>query len=136
MHVNLWHQDARADEGTEDTWGVTFSAAKVFDGRFRWSPYFRAGYAEGDGGGLVRFLIAGGVGAEVRGSDVVGVATSWSGPIDSTLRNQVTSEAFYRLQLTENIQASPVVHFTINPSQTLETVVLWVIAALRLRLSL
>ncbi len=136
VHVNLWHQDARVDEGTEETWGVTFSASKIFEGGLTWSPYLRAGYAEGDGGELVRFVIAGGVGAIVRGSDAFGIATSWSGPIDSTLRNQVTSEAFYRLQLTENIQASPVVHFTINPSQTLETDALWVVGMLRLRLAL
>jgi len=134
VHVNVWRQDAREDAGTEETWGVTLSASRVFDRDVRWSPFVRAGYAHGDGGGLVRFMAAGGVHALVRGTDLVGVATSWSGPIDSTLRDQVTSELFYRLQLTENIQATPDVQFTINPSHTLETDVLWVLAALRLRL--
>jgi porin len=97
----------------------------VFDGGLKWSPFLRAGYSQGDGGELVRFMVAGGLGASVRGSDFIGVATSWSGPIDKTLRNQVTSEAFYRLQLTENMRVTPNLQFTINPSQTLETDMLW-----------
>jgi len=136
VHVNLWHQDPREEAGTEETWGVTFSASKVFDGKWRWSPFLRAGYAEGDGGGLVRLMVAGGLSAFVRRSDFVGFTTTWSAPIDTTLRNQVTSEAFYRLQVMENLQATPNIQFTINPSRTLETDVLWVVAALRLRLAL
>jgi carbohydrate-selective porin OprB len=72
----------------------------------------------------------------VRGSDFFGVATSLSGPPESALRNQVTSELIYRLQLTENLQVSPNIQFTINPSQTLETDALWVVGVLRLRLAL
>lgn len=136
IHVNLWRQDARVEAGTDETWGVTFSANPQFRGAIRWSPFFRAGYSEQDGGQLVRFLLAGGVGVFVRQSDLLGVATSWSGPPDSSLRNQVTTEAFYRLQLTETLQVTPVVQFTINPSQTTETDALWVTSVLRMRLSL
>ena len=134
VHVNVWHQDAREEEGTEETWGVTASANLVI--HRRWSPFLRVGYSQGDGGELVRFILAGGVGALVRGSDFVGIATSLSGPPDSALRNQVTTELIYRLQLTENLQVSPNIQFTINPSQTLETDALWVVGVLRLRLSL
>jgi porin len=136
IHVNVWRQDARVEAGTDETWGVTFSANPQFKGRVRWSPFFRAGYSERDGGQLVRFLLAGGAGVFVRKSDLVGLATSWSGPPDSSLRNQVTTEAFYRLQLTQNFQVTPVVQFTINPSQTTETDALWVTSVLRMRLSL
>ena len=136
VHVNLWRQDARESAGTDETWGITFSANPVFDGPVRWSPFLRAGYSEHDGGQLVRFMVAGGVGAIVRDSDLVGLATSWSGPPDSSLRNQVTTEAFYRLQLTQNLQVSPSFQFTINPSQTVETDALWVVGVIRIRLAL
>ena len=63
-------------------------------------------------------------------------APSWSGPPDSSLRNQLTTEAFYRLQLTQNLQVTPALQFTIHPSNTLETDTLWVVSALRMRLSL
>ncbi len=72
----------------------------------------------------------------VRRTDFLGIATSLSGPPDSTLRNQVTSEVIYRLQLMENLQVSPNLQFTINPSQTLETDALWVVGVLRVRVSL
>ena len=58
------------------------------------------------------------------------------GPIDNTLRHQVTSEAFYRLQFTEHLAVTPNVQFTLNPSHTLDTDALWVAAVLRLRLAL
>jgi porin len=137
VHVNLWHQDAREDEGTDETWGVTFSANTVVHrGGRRWSPFFRAGYSEEDGGQLVRFMVSAGVGVFFRKSDLAGVATSWSGPPDRGLRNQWTTEAFYRLQFTEHLAVTPNIQFTVNPSQTLETDVLWVVTALRLRLAL
>ena len=104
-------------------------------GQLRWSPFLRAGYSREDGGQLVRFLLAGGAGAFVRKSDFAGLATSWSGPIDSDLRNQVTTEAFYRLQLTEHLQVTPSLQFTINPSETLETDALWIVSVLRMRVS-
>jgi porin len=136
VHVNVWRQDARQEAGTEETWGVTFSANPMYESPVRWSPFLRAGYSEHDGGQLVRFLLAGGLGVFVRKSDLVGVATSWSGPPDSSLRNQLTTEAFYRLQLTENLQVTPVVQFTIHPSQTTEVDTLWVTSVLRVRYSL
>ncbi|MEE9473574.1 MAG: carbohydrate porin, partial [Acidimicrobiia bacterium] len=134
VHVNVWHQDPREEAGTEETWGVTASANIVI--RRRWSPFLRVGYSRGDGGQHVRFIVAGGIGALVRRSDFFGIATSLSGPPDNALRNQVTTELIYRLQLTENIQVSPNIQFTINPSQTLETDALWVVGVLRLRLAL
>jgi len=136
VHVNVWHQDAREEAGTDETWGITLSANPLFEAPIRWSPFFRAGYSREDGGQSVRFLLAAGAGAFVRGSDFVGLATSWSGPPDEALRNQVTTEAFYRLQLTQNIQVTPNIQFTVNPSNTLETDALWVVSVLRVRMSL
>jgi porin len=136
IHVNVWRQDARESEGTEDTWGVTFSANPVFGRRHaRLSPFIRFGYSREDGGQLVRLLLAGGAGVVIRRSDLAGLATSWSGPVNSSLRNQVTTEAFYRLQLFEHLQVTPNIQFTINPSETLETDALWIVSVLRMRLS-
>jgi porin len=136
IHLNVWHQDARREAETDETWGVTFSVNPRFDHAISWSPFLRVGYSQEDGGQRVRFIVAAGAGANVRGSDLVGLATSWSGPPDSSLRNQLTTEAFYRLQLTQNLQVTPALQFTIHPSNTLETDTLWVVSALRMRLSL
>ncbi len=133
VHVNAWHQDPRVEAGVEESWGLTFSASTVM--ARRWIPFLRAGYSEGDAA-KVRFIVAGGVGLRLRGSDFLGVATSWSGPIDPTLRNQMTFEALYRLQLTQNMTLTPDLQFTIHPSLTLARDVLAVLGVLRMRIAL
>lgn len=132
IHFNLWHQDPRTEQQTEETWGLTASANLTLNQR--WSPFLRAGYSESDGGQLVRSFCAGGIGIKLRhNTDFLGVATSWSGPLDSSLRNQLTTEIIYRLQLAEHLQVSPNIQFTVNPSHTLETDYLWVVGFLRIR---
>jgi porin len=133
-HVNVWRQDPRAEEGTEEAWGITVSANQQFGQR--WIPFFRAGYSEGNGGQLVGEMVGVGFGARVRTSDFLGVATSWSTPLDNSLRDQVTSEIIYRVQLTEHVVVSPGIQFTVNPSHTLDTDFLSVASAFRIRISL
>ena len=133
VHLNLWHQDPREAKGTEEAWGVTFSANKKFTDR--WNPFLRAGISRGKGGQQIRFLLAGGTGIIIRVSDFLGVATSWSGAVDSALRDQFTSELFYRLQLTQHVAVTPEIQFTMDPSKTTATDYLTVASVLRLRVS-
>jgi porin len=133
IHVNVWHQDPRAEAGVEESWGLTFSASTVMANR--WTPFLRAGYSEGDAAN-VRFIVAGGVGLRVRGSDFLGMAASWSGPTDPTLRNQMTFEGLYRLQLTQHTTVTPNLQFTIHPSLTLARDFLAVLGVIRLRVAL
>jgi porin len=133
VHVNAWHQDARTEAVTPESWGVTASASKEIGQR--WTPFLRAGYSEG-GAAQVRFVIAGGVGLTMRGGgDYLAVATSWSEPPDTTLRGQLTTEALYRLQLAENLAVTPDLQLTLFPSATLERDVVAVAGVLRLRLA-
>jgi len=115
---------------------MTVSASPVFEHKILWSPFVRLGYSRQDGGQRVRFIAAGGAGIVLRKSDFAGFAVSWSGPPDSSLRNQFTTEAYYRLQLTHNVQVTPGFQFTIHPSRTTETDTLWVVSVLRVRFSL
>jgi porin len=134
VHVNAWRQDARTAAATPESWGVTTSASREIGGR--WTPFLRAGYSEG-GAAQVRFMIGGGVGLTMRrGGDYLAVATSWSAPPDRALRGQVTTEALYRLQLTENLAVTPDLQLTLFPSATLERDVIAVVGVLRLRLAL
>jgi hypothetical protein len=64
------------------------------------------------------------------------MAASWSGAIDPTLRNQMTFEGLYRLQLTEHTAVTPNLQFTIHPSMTLARDVLAVLGVIRLRVAL
>jgi porin len=67
------------------------------------------------------------------GRDTLGIASSWGSPPDKSLRNQITSEIFYRVQLTQNLTFTPSLQATYKPSFTLEKT--WVmIPGLRMRL--
>jgi porin len=104
VHVHIWQQDAREEEGTERSKGITFSWSNVI--RSGVVPFLRMGYSEGDAPAMRRFI---GAGANWRlfDRDVLGFATSWGSPPDRELRDQVTTEAFYRLQVTRNIVLTP-----------------------------
>jgi len=67
-----------------------------------------------------------------RGRDTLGIAASWGSPPEKELRNQFTSEIFYRVQVTQNLTFTPNLQLTFKPSYTLET--RWVVVpGLRMR---
>ena len=47
----------------------------------------------------------------------LGIATSWGSAPDKSLRNQITSEAFYRVQVTQNLTFTPSIQLTYKPSR-------------------
>jgi len=131
VHVTAWHSDPRTEADVDEGWGITFSAAHTFGKR--WLPFVRAGYSNGGGGALLAGLLSGGVGVRVRSDDLVGTAVSWGCPPPDQGPDQVTVEAFYRLQLTNNLQVSPGFHWTVQPSVS-NTI--WIGSVLRIRLVL
>ena len=104
VHAHIWHQDAREEEGTGNSKGVTFTWSNVTHSGT--VPFVRIGYSEGDAPQMRRFIGAG-VNLRMFDRDILGLATSWGSTPDKTLRDQVTSEAFYRLQVTRNIALTP-----------------------------
>ena len=114
----------------EASWGVTLTQSVVTEDNH--VAFISAGYSEGNAPPMRRFIGAG-LSARVLGRDTLGVATSWGSPPDKSLRDQVTSEVFYRLQVTQNLTISPSLQVTYKPSYTLEKD--WVyIPGLRLRM--
>ena len=94
--------------------------------------FIRAGYSEGDAAKMRRFF---GVGMSYKpfGRDTLGIATSWGSPPDNSLRDQITSEVFYRVHVTQNFYLSPSLQMTYKPSYTDEEK--WVfIPGLRIRM--
>jgi porin len=129
-HIHYWHQDAREEAGTQESRGLayTYSYATKKDG----VAFIRAGYSKGDAAQMRRF-IGGGMSYKPKGRDTLGIATSWGSPPDKSLRNQITSEIFYRVQVTQNLTFTPSLQVTFKPSFTLETKWLYV-PGLRMRL--
>ena len=130
-HLNIWHQDARKEEGVEESWGAVFTHSVIRPNGF--VAFIRAGYSEGDAAQLRRFV---GIGAsgKIQGRDALGCGVSWGSPPDKSLRSQYTSECFYRLQVTQNLTITPDIQVIYKPS--FNTAKDWVaIAGLRVRVS-
>jgi porin len=131
FHLHLWQQDAREEAGTERSKGVTFTYSNVTAGGA--VPFVRIGYSEGDTPQMRRFI---GVGTAFKffERDTLGIGTSWGSPPDKTLRDQVTSEVFYRVQLTPNVSLTPNLQVYYQPSNNPEKD--WIsVVGLRFRLT-
>lgn len=129
-HIHLWHQDQRKSAGIEESKGITYTHSIIT--KKGGVAFLRAGYAKGDAVQMRRFIGIGGA-YKVYGRDTLGIATSWGSPPDKSLRDQITSEVFYRIQMTQNLTFTPSLQWTYKPSLTLETKSL-IIPGLRMRL--
>ena len=113
VHVTLWHTDARENAGTPEGHGVAFTAQQFLGDK--WLPFFRFGYADGDAA-LMQTTFSTGLGLHRENRDVVGVGFSWGSPSDGSLRDQFTSEAFYRFQLTQFLAVTPDIQLIVDPA--------------------
>lgn len=117
-HVTFWHKDRQEAANVAGGWGVAFSASKYITDR--WMPFIRGGFAD-DAGTLLEQSVSLGMGYQaVPGRDLVGVAVNWGKPNESTfapgLDNQITAEAFYRLQFTQGIALTGDVQWLKDPA--------------------
>jgi porin len=97
-----WHADERTDAGVEAGWGLAFSGTWQIG---RWSPFLRAGYA--DGASPLEAIVSTGFGFQARGSDQLGFGLSWARAADREGSDQYTSELFYRLQVLPVLEFTP-----------------------------
>ncbi len=129
IHVTLWHSDAREQAGVPEGRGIAFTAQKFIDDK--WLPFVRVGYADG-AASLMQTTFSTGLGVQCANRDVMGIGLSWGQPADASLREQFTSEFFYRFQLTQFLALTPDVQLIVDPSNNPETDVL-ALFGLRLR---
>jgi porin len=57
-----------------------------------------------------------GLGLQRENRDVAGIGLSWGKPTDGVLRDQFTSELFYRFQLTQFLAITPDVQLIVDPA--------------------
>ncbi len=129
VHISLWHQDERKDAGIDDGRGIGVSAVQRF-GRF--TPFVRYGYADGGAKGptpVKHMANAGLVIDQIFGqaNDRIGVGYTWSDPADRTLDHQGAIDAYYRVQLTPEIQVGPTLEVIFDPVRNPDedTVYVW-----------
>jgi porin len=117
VHVSFWHQDEREDARIDDGWGVAVAVVQRF-GQF--SPFLRYGYADVEEGGPTPVKHMANVGLVIDGifgdiQDRIGIGYTWSDPADTTLNTQDTIDAYYRMQLTPEIQVGPTFEAIFDP---------------------
>jgi len=105
----------------------------------RWTPFLRSGYADDGGSPLQKSVSVGFLYQPESAGDQLGVGLNWGQPNETTfgsgLDDQITTEAFYRLQVTPQFALTPNVEYINDPAVNPETSSLWVVG-LRARLAL
>jgi porin len=120
VRLQYWHQDELKDKGTPSGQGVSFLASRLLDDK--WFPFVIAGHSDGNAS-LMKTDVTGGLGILIdtngrAANDVLGVAVSWGNPSNAALREQITSEIFYRFTLVQNVAITPSIQWVKNPAAT------------------
>jgi porin len=83
----------------------------------RWVPLFLAGVSNGGGANAVaETFVTLGTGYRLRSQDVTGATVSWLNPPGSDLRNQLTTEFYFRFYLSDALAVSPNLQWVIHPA--------------------
>lgn len=117
VHISLWHQDERDEAGIDDGRGIGISAVQRF-GRF--IPFVRYGYADVNARGPTPAEQMVNVGLVIdnifgQDNDRIGLGYTWADPADGMLDNQSEIDAYYRVQLTPEIQIGPTLSVIFDP---------------------
>ena len=118
VHVTFWHSDGSDVTASLSGWGIAFSATHYFENSL--NPFIRGGYAK-DGGTLLQKSLTAGLGYQPKpGGNLLGIAIGWGEPNETTfsegLSNQITTEIFYRLQVSKHFVITPDIQYLINPA--------------------
>ena len=129
-HITFWHSDERKAAGVKDGWGVSFSLSHSFNEK--WMPFLRGGYAE-DGGTLLQKSLSTGLGYHWgTNNSLFAIGINWGQPNEDTfgpgLKDQTSIEMFSRLQVAQNFQLTPALHYMRNPALNTEANHSWVVA--------
>lgn len=117
MQLTFWRIDEREKGGVENGDGVSLDANTPIKA---WWPFFRAGYADGGGVSMDRYISIG-TGYDARGGkDLAGIGLN-RGLTPDTSRDQNTVEAFYRFVAADFLQIAPEIQYVANPANDLDT---------------
>jgi len=133
FHVTLWHADDRDKANVKASWGITGTGIWLFNDQ--WMPFFRVGWSDGEAPLMNKAVNIGITYFLASRSDQWGIGIAWGDPSDKTLRDQTTSELFYRIQLTQGIAFTPSLQWIIDPALNPDEDDLWIFS-LRVRLTL
>jgi porin len=113
VHVGVFHVDAREDAGLPSNRGVTVSGNYTFGQSFM--VFGRLGWADGATSIAERAVNAGLLWRPGWYDDLVGAGVTVADLSDESLDTQTTVEAFYRLDVSDNVAATGSVQYLRNP---------------------
>jgi porin len=133
IHVTYWHVDEREQKGIPESDGITIGANWLINKE--WLPFARIGFSDGLGPQMQKTITVGlGHYISIR-TDVIGLAVNWGDPSDEALREQYTTELFYKFQYTQNFAITPSVQWLVDPALNPDEDNIWIFG-LRVRLNL
>ncbi len=131
VHLGLFHTDERAQAGVPETYGATLSANYTFDSQVM--IFGRLGWSNGGGALAKRAVNAGLLWRPDAYDDLFGLAATVAELTTPGLPNQTTIEAFYRLDLADNLALTADVQYLNNPGSNTNDPLVF---GLRLRINL
>lgn len=113
VHLGLFHADARQQAGVPETYGATLSANHTFENQLM--IFGRLGWSNGGGSLARRAVNAGLMWRPGAYDDLFGLAATVAELTAPSLPNQTTIEAFYRMDLADNLALTADVQYLKNP---------------------
>lgn len=117
--ITAWYKDALADSGEPSGHGFALTAEQELPGNHQIVPFLR--YSWNNGSAAVKKQAALGLVFEEafgRNQDAIGVAAAWAEPTNSSFREEVTAEAFYRFHVTPRFALTLDLQFIHKPART------------------
>ncbi len=133
VHVSYWHRDGTS--GGDSGQGVSVAGARWYAER-RMGAFLRAGWSDAEGVSLLEKSASAGLTKNFDDNDsgnYGGIGFSWGRAFNSS-RDQITSEVFYRFQITRHFAITPSLQLLHNPIINSEDDTIWV-AGLRFRIN-
>ncbi len=114
--LTAWYSDASSESERGDSTGFAVSMDQSLGPK--WVAFLRWGGGDGELT-TTQQIVAGGLGIKRPigdNDDYAGVGFAWGKPTDTSLRDQMAAEGFYRLQWSPAIQVTADAQLIINPS--------------------
>ena len=113
LHVGVFHVDARQGIGAPSNRGITVSGNYTFDDSVM--LFGRLGWADGTTSIAERAVNLGLLWRPGWYDDLVGAGVTVADPADDSRDTQTTVEAFYRLDISDNVAATGSMQYLRNP---------------------
>ncbi len=131
VHLGAYHIDARKAKGLPSSSGVVLSGNYTFDQNLM--VFGRLGWSDGNDPIAKRGATAGLIWHPGYYDDLFGIAATWAEPVATGSSHQTTIEAFYRLDVSDNVALTADIQYLEDPGFNTEDPLVF---GLRLRFNL